>query len=69
MVNSPSHRWTDGVLTERAISTDVAGDPEEAEATATRPYKEPVPTKTGAKAVSGAQAENKAVAKKAARTK
>lgn len=31
MVHSPSKKWKDGVLVERAISTDVAGDPDEAE--------------------------------------
>lgn len=61
MATSPSKRYEDGVLVERAIATDVAGDPDEVEAKADRPYKEPEQTfdVTG-KAVSPAKAENKA---------
>lgn len=44
MVTSPSKRYEDGVLAERAIATDAPGDPEEIEAKATKPYKAPTPT-------------------------
>lgn len=61
MATSPSKRFEDGVLVERAIATDVAGDPDEAEAKADQPYKEPEQKfLVGAKAVSSATAENKA---------
>lgn len=61
MATSPSKKFEDGVLVERAIATPAAGDPDEAEATADRPYKEPEQTfQVGAKAVSPAKTENKA---------
>lgn len=43
MAHSPSKRWEDGVLVERAIDTNRgnAGAREEVEATATKPYKTP----------------------------
>ena len=70
MVHSPSNKWEDGVLAERAISTNLPGDPEENGdgAKATKPYKAPEPTepRLGVKRV--ASAENKAVgAKKASK--
>lgn len=63
MVHSPSHKWEDGVLVERAIDSGTAADPNEAEAKATKPYKAPEPTqpRLGAKRVEAA--ENKAVRK------
>lgn len=68
MVHSPSQKWEDGVLVERAISTNAPGDPIEDEGgpQATKPYKAPEPTqpRLGVKRVEAA--ENKAV-KKAAR--
>lgn len=61
MATSPSKRFENGILVERAIATDVAGDPDEVEAKATRPYKEPEQTFiVKEKAVSASTAENKA---------
>ncbi len=62
MGTHPSKRFDEnGVLVERAISTDVAGDPDEVEAKADRPYKAPEQkfNVTG-KAVTSSSAENKA---------
>lgn len=68
---SPSKRFEDGVLVERAIETNrwrvlpdgtETGEADEVEPKATRPYKAPVPTKM----MSGDTTENKAV--KAAKT-
>ena len=58
MVHSPSKKWENGVLVERAISTihDEDAEADEVEPKATRPYKAPVPTKRVE------SAENKAVA-------
>lgn len=44
MVTSPSKRFEDGVLVERAISTPVAGESDEYEPHATKPYKTPLRT-------------------------
>jgi hypothetical protein len=46
MVHSPSKRWENGVLVERAISTNAAGEPREDEEgpQATKPYKTPLVT-------------------------
>lgn len=62
MATSPSKRFENGVLVERAIATDVAGDPDEVEAKADRPYKEPEQTfDVSGKAVVPAKTENKSV--------
>lgn len=54
MATSPSQKWENGVLVERAIETNrwrvmpdgtEIGEKEEVEAKATRPYKKPVATK------------------------
>lgn len=61
MATSPSKKFEDGVLVERAIATDVAGDPDEAEAKADQPYKEPEQTfDVSGKAIAPAKTENKA---------
>lgn len=44
MVHSPSKRWEDGVLAERALATDAPAEPNEFEPKATKPYKAPTPT-------------------------
>jgi hypothetical protein len=64
MVHSPSKKWEDGVLVERAIATDFDPDAEadEVEPKATRPYKAPVPTMSAANRKRVESAENKAVA-------
>jgi hypothetical protein len=64
MVHSPSKRWEDGVLVERAISTNEPGDPVEDEefVSGTKPYKTPVPTLSAANRKMVDSAENKAVA-------
>lgn len=62
MVHSPSKRWENGVLVERAISTVSDDEAEEVEPKATRPYKAPVPTKSAANRKRVDSAENKAVA-------
>jgi hypothetical protein len=64
MVHSPSHRWENGVLAERAISTihDEDAEADEVEPQATKPYKAPVPTKSAANRKRVESAENKAVA-------
>lgn len=74
MAYSPSQTWEDGRMVARATETNrhrvlpdgtEIGQDEEGEATATRPYKAPTPTKSAAnrKAVSATDAdtENKAV--------
>lgn len=78
MVHSPSKRWEDGVLAERAISTNEPGDPVPDDGVSgTKPYKTPVPTthspeereaqRAAAKAVQAA--ENKSVEPEATTTK
>ena len=79
MADSPSHKWKDGVLSERAIATEVAGDPDEAVSVTGRPNDVPSPNSTfgsrskgrsggsRSKAVTDDDTENKAV--KAARKK
>jgi hypothetical protein len=64
MVHSPSKRWEDGVLVERAISTihDEDAEADEVEPKATRPYKTPVPTASAVNRKRVESAENKAVA-------
>jgi hypothetical protein len=64
MVHSPSKRWEDGKLVERAISTiyDEDAEADEVEPKATRPYKAPVPTMSAANRKRVESAENKAVA-------
>lgn len=64
MVHSPSHRWENGVLVERAISTihDEDAEAEEIEPQATKPYKTPVPTLSATNRKRVESAENKAVA-------
>lgn len=62
MATSPSRQFDEnGVLVQRAIATDVAGDPDEVEAKADQPYKAPEQkfNVTG-KAVTSTSAENKA---------
>lgn len=63
MVHSPSKRWEDGVLVERAISTihDEDAEADEQEPKATKPYKTPTPTLSEANRKRVASAENKAV--------
>ena len=67
MANAASQKWENGVLVERAIETNRgnAGQREEVEATATKPYKTPVPTthspEERAAAREAAEAEEKAV--------
>lgn len=58
MGTHPSKKFENGVLVERAISTNAAGDPVEDDefVSGTKPYKAPVATKRVA------AAENKAVA-------
>lgn len=71
MGTHPSKKFENGVLTERAISTNDAGDPvEDPEfVSGTKPYKAPEPTepRLGVKRV--AAAENKAVSTKKASKK
>lgn len=78
MVHSPSKRWEDGVLVERAIATDEPTDPNESEGTTAKPYKTPVsttrsPEERAAQTKAVEEAENKAVAstetKRARKTK
>jgi hypothetical protein len=66
MATSPSQKWEDGRLVERAIETNrwrilpdgtEVSETEEVEAKATRDYKAPVPTKQ----MSTEDVENKAV--------
>jgi hypothetical protein len=66
MANSPSQKWEDGRLVERAVETNrwrilpdgtEVGETEEVEAKATQDYKAPVPTKQ----MSAEDAENKSV--------
>jgi hypothetical protein len=74
MATSPSQKWENGVMVERAIETNrwrvlpdgtEVGEDEEVEATATKPYKAPVPTKM----VAAAEVEDKAVKASARTTK
>ena len=70
MATSPSHRFENGVLVERAISTPVDVEAEENEDKTQRPYKEPdrstmadrqkARTPAEKKAVSASTTENKA---------
>ena len=65
MVHSPSRRFENGTLVEKNIETPVAGEPDEYEPQATKPYKVPLPTKRSAEepdAKAVQSAENKAVA-------
>jgi hypothetical protein len=64
MVHSPSKKWEDGVLVERAISTvhDEDAEADEIEPQATKPYKAPTPTLSAANRKRVESAENKAVA-------
>lgn len=60
MANSPSHRWEDGVLVERAIETNrwkILPDGSTVEDTG----DDEQPTSRGRKAVTSAKAENKSV--------
>lgn len=61
MVHSPSKKWENGVLVERAISVPSDGEPEEVEPKATRTYKAPVPTRSEVNRKRVETAENKAV--------
>lgn len=63
MASSPSQKWEDGRLVERAISTNVPGEPQgdEDDAQATKPYKAPVATKSAANRKAVTSAENKGV--------
>ena len=63
-----SQRFEDGVLVERAIATDVAGDPQEKEAVTDRPNDEPEENSTfasrakrGTRGKRVAEAEDKSV--------
>lgn len=65
MATSPSQKWENGVLVERAVETNrwrvlpdgtEVGETEEVEAKATRDYKKPVATKQ----MTADKAENKA---------
>lgn len=64
MVHSPSKKWEDGVLAERAISTNEPGDPVEDDefVSGTKKYKTPTPTLSEINRKRVASAENKAVA-------
>jgi hypothetical protein len=73
MVQSPSKKWEDGRLVERAVETNrwrvlpdgtETGEVEEVEPKATRPYKAPVPTKQ----MSAAEVEDKAAKKTATKS-
>jgi hypothetical protein len=63
MVHSPSHKWENGVLVERAIDTPADDEIVEVDPKATRPYKAPVPTASEVNRKRVAEAENKAVTK------
>lgn len=76
MATHPSKQFDDdGVLVERALSTDVAGDPDEAEAKADRAYKETAPStfadraKARKKAMKSSDTEDKSVKSKASAKK
>ena len=74
MVHSPSHKWENGVLVERAIDSRHDDEVDEVEPKATRPFKTPVPTASAVNRKRVAEAENKAVGsakatKKAAKKK
>lgn len=63
MVHSPSKRWENGVLIERAVDPDFEpDDADEVEPQATKPYKTPTPTLSAANRKRVESAENKAVA-------
>lgn len=67
VAHSPSKRYENGVLVERAIDTNAPGDPNESEGTTAKPYKTPVPTTRSAeerdtvRQQQDAEAEEKAV--------
>lgn len=61
MVHSPSKKWENGKLVERAVSVPTDAEPEEIEPKATRPYKAPTPTLSELTRKRVESAENKAV--------
>lgn len=78
MAHSPSKRWENGVLVERAISTNAPAEPNESEGTTAKPYKTPTPTPQTAEERAQlreaavkmvGEAENKAVKAKATKKK
>lgn len=66
MVTSPSKRFDGDTLAERAIPSDVAGDPDEQETVTGRPNDKAPENSTFASRKRIGEAENKSVRKKAA---